>query len=106
VVAGWKPFTGQVPVVPEQLSARSHGPVDARQIVVAERKPSRQLPAPSQESVPSHAPPFDVPVQVVVAGWKPFAGQAPDEPEQLSARSQGPVDARQIVVAERKPSRQ
>jgi hypothetical protein len=40
-----------------------------------------------QESVPSHAPPFELPTQVVVDGWKPFAGQAPDEPVQDSATS-------------------
>jgi hypothetical protein len=55
--------------------------------VVADTKPSTQTPAPSQESVPSHAPPFEVPTQVVVEAWKPFAGHAPDVPVQLSATS-------------------
>ena len=54
---------------------------------VAARKPSTHLPLPSQESSPSQAPPFEVPVQVVVAGLKPSAGQAPDVPVQLSATS-------------------
>ena len=99
VVAGWKPSAGQEPVVPEQLSATSHGPVDGRQIVVAVRNPSTHRPEPLQESVPSQGPPFEVPVQAVVAGWKPFAGQSTVEPVQLSATSHGPADGRQIVVA-------
>jgi hypothetical protein len=56
-------------------------------MVVEGLKPSTHFPAPSQESVPSHAPPFEVPVQAVVAGAKPSAGQEPDEPVQLSATS-------------------
>ena len=56
-------------------------------MVVDARKPSTQLPAPSQESVPSQAPPFEVPTQVVVEDWKPSAGQVPDVPVQLSATS-------------------
>src|SRR5262249_5923620 len=73
-------------------------------MVVAGWKPSLQCPAPSQESVPSQAPPFEVPVQLVVSGLKPSAGQAPDEPVQLSATSHSPTAARQMVVAVRKPS--
>jgi len=38
-------------------------------------------------------------VQVVVEGWNPFAGHAPDEPVQLSATSHSPVDGRHVVVA-------
>ncbi len=45
------------------------------------------LAVPEQESVPSQAPPFDVPTQVVVADAKPSAGHAPDVPVQLSATS-------------------
>ena len=56
-------------------------------MVVEGLKPSTQWPAPSQESVPSHASPFDVPVQAVVAEAKPSAGHAPDVPVQLSATS-------------------
>jgi hypothetical protein len=56
-------------------------------MVVDGWKPSTHVPPPSQESVPSQAPPFDVPVQAVVEGWKPSFGHAPDEPEQLSATS-------------------
>jgi hypothetical protein len=98
VVAGSKPSAGQVLLEPEQLSARSHGPVEGRHVVVADEKPSTQCPAPSQESVPSQTPPFEVPVQVVVAGSKPSAGQLPSEPVQLSATSHGPVEGRQVVV--------
>jgi hypothetical protein len=35
----------------------------------------------------SQAPPFDVPVQLAVFGWKPSAGQIPEVPVQLSATS-------------------
>ena len=55
--------------------------------MVADWKPSTQFPAPSQESVPSQAPPFEVPTQVVVEDLKPSDGQAPEEPVQLSATS-------------------
>ena len=68
-------------------------------MVVAGLKPSTQWPAPSQESVPSQAPPLEVPVQDVVAEAKPSAGQAPDDPVQLSATSHCPAAARQMVVA-------
>src|SRR5262245_27325368 len=87
VVAGWKPSTGQAPDDPVQLSATSRSPARARRMVGGDWKPSVHFPAPSQESVPSQAPPFEVPVQAVVARWKPSAGQAPDEPVQLSATS-------------------
>src|SRR5262245_19617807 len=104
VIAGWKPSTGQAPDDPVQLSATSHSPAAARQVVVDDLKPSVHFPAPSQESVPSQAPPFEVPVQAVVAGWKPSTGQAPDDPVHLSATSHSPAAARQMVVAGWKPS--
>jgi hypothetical protein len=56
-------------------------------VVVDGLKPSTQWPDPSQESVPSQAPLFEVPVQVVVAVANPSAGQEPDVPVQLSATS-------------------
>ena len=56
-------------------------------MVVDARKPSTQVPEPLQESVPSQTPPFDVPTQAVVKGWKLSAGHAPEEPVQLSATS-------------------
>jgi len=78
---------GQLPDEPVQLSAMSHEPVEGRQTVVEGLKPSTQWPAPSQESVPSHTPPFEVPVQVVVLGWKRSGGHAPEVPVQVSATS-------------------
>ena len=56
-------------------------------MVVEDLKPSTQWFDPSHESVPSQGPPFEVPVQAVVAGANPSAGQAPDVPVQLSATS-------------------
>src|SRR5262249_25006036 len=108
VVLGALSSAGQAPDVPVQLSARSQGfPFVPRQMVVDGWKPSTQFPAPSQESVPSQTPPFDVPVQVVVLGALSSAGQAPDVPVQLSARSQGfPFVPRQLVVDGSKPSTQ
>src|SRR5262245_19229199 len=108
VVLGALSSAGQAPDVPVQLSSRSQGfPFVPRQMVVDGWKPSTQFPAPSQESVPSQAPPFDVPVQVVVLGALSSAGQAPDVPVQLSARSQGfPFVPRQMVVDGWKPSTQ
>jgi hypothetical protein len=54
---------------------------------VEARKPSTQWPEPSHESVPSQAPPFEVPTQVVVEGRNPSDGQVPEVPVQLSATS-------------------
>ncbi len=88
VVAALNPFVGQAPDEPVQLSATSQSPFAARHWVVADTNPSTQvLAVPRQESVPSQAPPLEVPVQAVVAGWKPFAGHAADEPVQLSPTS-------------------
>ena len=57
-------------------------------MVVEDRKPSTQvLEVPEQESVPSHAPPIDSPVQIVIAEANPSTGQALDVPVQLSATS-------------------
>src|SRR5262249_51448642 len=75
-------------------------------MVVAGWKPSLQCPAPSQESVPSQAPPFEVPVQLVVSGLKPSAGQAPDEPVQLSATSHSPAATGRAAGSGRKASMQ
>ncbi|HKY27066.1 MAG TPA: hypothetical protein VJM12_03885, partial [Pyrinomonadaceae bacterium] len=106
VVAGAKPFAGHAPDEPVQLSATSHCPAEGRHVVVAGWKPSTQAPLPSQESVPSQAPPLEVPVQEVVAAAKPFAGHAPESPVQLSATSHCPAEARHSVVAGWKPSTQ
>ena len=106
VVAVANPSAGHEPDEPLQLSATSHAPADARQVVVEGLYPSTQCPDPSQESVASQSPPFEVPVHEVVAEAKPSAGQAPDVPEQLSATSHAPADARQTVVDGLYPSTQ
>ena len=83
-----KPSFGHEPLVPVQLSATSHTPATGRQVVVEDLKPSTQvLAVPLQESVPSQAPPLELPTQVVVADANPSAGHAPDVPLQLSATS-------------------
>src|SRR5258708_32154669 len=87
VVADWKPLAGQAPDDPVQLSATSHWPAEGRHVVVADWKPSTELPAAAQGTGAAHAAPRVVPTQVVVAAWKPSAGQAPDDPVQLSATS-------------------
>ena len=59
-----------------------------RQIVVDARNPSTHvLLFPAHESVPSHAPVLEAPTQAVVAIAKPFVGQAPELPVQLSETS-------------------
>ena len=87
VVADANPSAGHAPDVPLQLSATSHWPAEARHEVVDDLKPSTQTPDALQESVPSQAPPLDVPTQVVVAGALPSAGQVLEVPVQLSATS-------------------
>src|SRR5438093_11453 len=94
VVAGSKESAGQSPDEPVQLSAPSHWPAEGRHVVVAGLKPSLQLPAPSQESVASHAPPLDVPTHVAARRSTELAGHAPDEPVQLSATSHWPAEGR------------
>ena len=82
------PSFGHTPLLPVQLSATSHTPATGRQVVVEDLKPSTQvLAVPLQESVPSQAPPLELPTQVVVADANPSAGHAPDVPLQLSATS-------------------
>jgi hypothetical protein len=104
-VLGWKPSAGHALDVPVQLSAASHGPAEARQTVLGDWKASTHVFAvPLQWSGASHAPPFDVPVQAAVLGWKPSAGHATDVPVQLSATSHEPVEARQTVLPDWKPS--
>ena len=79
---------GHAPELPVQLSNGSQIPADGRHVVVTGRKPSTQvLVVPAQESVPSQAPPLEVPTQVVVAEAKPSAGQMADVPVQLSNTS-------------------
>ena len=56
-------------------------------MVDARKASTHELLVPEQWSAPSHAPPFDVPVQLVDDDANPSAGQAPDVPVQLSATS-------------------
>ena len=46
--------------------------------------------------MPSHAPPFEAPTQIVVAVWKPFAGHGAVVPSHVSATSHAPAEARQM----------
>ena len=65
-----------------------------------------QAPDPLQESVPSQAPPFEVPTQEVVEDWKPSVGHTPDNPVHVSATSHWPADARQENPDARRTSTQ
>ena len=101
VVADAKLSTGQVPLVPVQLSASSHWPVDGRHVTVLALNVSTHVFAvPEQWSVASlsHAPPWDVPAQLVEDEAKLSAGQAPLAPVHISATSHWPADARHVTV--------
>ena len=85
-----KPSAGHAPELPVHISATSHCPVEARQVVVAALKTSTHvLLVPLQWSAASlsHAPPWDVPVQLVVAEAKLSVGHAPEVPVHISATS-------------------
>ena len=47
---------------------------------------------------PSHAPPFDAPVQLVALDLNTSAGHVPLEPVQVSATSHWPAEARHVKV--------
>jgi hypothetical protein len=101
VAAVANPSAGQTPDDPVQLSATSHCPVEPRHVKVFGWKTSTQVFAvPLQWSVPSHAPPWEAPAQVVAADAKPSAGQVPDDPVQLSATSHCPADPRHVNAAD------
>src|SRR5204862_211731 len=101
-VAGLKASAGHAPLDPVQLSATSHWPAEARQVVAADLKASLQVVAlvPEQWSAASssHTPPCELPVHAAVAGLKPSAGHAPLDPVQLSATSHWPAEPRQAVA--------
>jgi hypothetical protein len=100
VSAGTSASVGHVPEDPVQVSATSHAPAEGRHVTVLAWKASTHaLLVPAQWSAVSlsHAPPFDAPAQLVVAGWKPSAGQVVLVPVQVSATSQAPTDARQTA---------
>src|SRR5207249_2329038 len=90
---------GHAPDVPEQVSATSHGPAEGRHVVVLYAS-THVLPLPEQWSPASlsHAPPCELPVQLVDGEAKPSAGHAPEVPVQLSATSHGPAEGRHVVV--------
>ena len=64
------------------------------------------LAVPLQWSAASHAPPLDVPVQLVAAEAKTSAGHTPEEPVHVSATSHGPADPRHSNVPGWKTSTQ
>ncbi len=101
VVADAKPSAGQSPLVPVHCSATSHWPVEGRQVTVSAAKASTHVSAvPEQWSFASssQAPPWDAPVQLVVADAKLSTGQVPLVPVQLSASSHWPVAGRHVTV--------
>ena len=107
VAADAKLSAGQAPLAPVHISATSHWPADARHVTVLALKVSTHvLAAPEQWSVASlsHAPPWELPVQLVDADAKVFAGQAPLAPVHISATSHWPADARHVTVLGAKTS--
>ena len=107
VVAAAKLSTGQVPLVPVQLSASSHWPVDGRHVTVLALKVSTHVFAvPEQWSVASlsQAPPSELPVQLVAADAKLSAGHAPLTPVHISATSHCPVAGRHVTALGTKTS--
>jgi len=101
VVEDANPSVGQIPLVPVQLSATSHAPAAGRHVTALVLKASTQvLLVPKQWSPASlsHAPPCELPVQLVAADAKVFAGQAPLAPVHISATSHWPVDGRHVTV--------
>src|SRR5439155_44720 len=96
------PSAGHAPEVPGHVSATSHWPAESRHVWPAARKTSTHaLLIPEQWSAASlsQSPPCEVPVQLVDAGAKPFAGQLALEPVHCAATSQGPAAARHTVPA-------
>ena len=84
-----KASAGHEPLDPVQVSARSHWPADARHTVLLDWKTSTHAPlVPEQWSAvsSSHAPPCDVPVQLVPDVLK-ASRQVFAVPEQWSAAS-------------------
>src|SRR5438876_253347 len=83
VVLDLKPSAGHAPEVPVHISATSHWPAEARQVVVAGSNTSTHvLLVPLQWSAASssQAPPWEAPVQLVVLNLKLSAGHAPEVP--------------------------
>ena len=107
VLLAAKLSAGHAPELPVHISATSHWPAEARQVVVAGSNTSTHvLLVPLQWSAASssQAPPWEAPVQLVALDLKPSAGHAPELPVHISATSHCPVEARQVVVAALKTS--
>ena len=107
VEAEAKLSAGQAPLAPVHISATSHCPVAGRHVTVAGAKTSTQLSAvPEQWSLASssHAPPCELPMQLVDEDAKLSAGHAPLTPVHISATSHWPVDARHVTVLGTKTS--
>jgi mannose/fructose/N-acetylgalactosamine-specific phosphotransferase system component IIC len=99
VALGAKTSAGHVPEDPVHVSATSHWPAEPRQVKLLGWKTSMHvLAVPLQWSVPSQAPPVEVPVQVVALGANTSAGQTPDDPVQVSATSHWPAEPRQVKL--------
>jgi hypothetical protein len=81
---------GQAPLAPVHCSATSHCPADGRHVTVLAWKTSTQVllvPVQWSAASSSHAPPSELPVQLVAEEAKLSAGHAPLVPVQLSATS-------------------
>jgi hypothetical protein len=90
------PFAGQAVPVPGHVSATSHSPAEARQIVPLRKlSPGHAAPEPVQFSATSQTP-AEV-RHTLVFGRNRSVGQAADDPVQLSGRSQIPAEARHDV---------
>ena len=92
---------GHVPLAPVHISATSHWPVDGRHVtVLALNVSTHVLAVPEQWSVASlsHAPPSELPVQLVEDEAKLSAGHAPLAPVHCSATSHWPADGRHVTV--------
>jgi hypothetical protein len=102
VEANANPSAGQVELVPVQVSATSQAPADARQTAPAFPTGCWQATAVPLHWSWVHGLPSSV--QAVPFDFLVSAGQAAEEPVQVSARSHSPAAARQTVVDEAKPS--
>jgi len=101
VVEDANPSVGQVPLVPVQLSATSHAPATGRHVTVLALKASTHVLAVPEQWSPaslSHAPPWELPVQLVDEDAKPSAGQVPLNPVHISATSHCPAAGRHVTV--------
>src|SRR5438876_216177 len=96
----------QAALLPLQASEVQELPSSGQLAPAARKASTHALLIPVQWSAASlsHAPPCEAPVQAVEAEANPSAGQAPDEPEQLSATSHWPAEGRHVAPTARKAS--